>query len=104
MVYISKCWYNNLARLTPVVSTSISVPISSISIGTVSIGISIPIGVISISTTLATDNTLEGVSSWVELADSVVSSVHSGQNRNSISVGTKTIAKITRFSISATLA
>merc|ERR1711892_926771 len=54
---------------------------------------------ISISTTLATGNMLEGVSSWVKLVDSVNSSIVRKTKRNSI-----TIKSITGFSISTTLA
>merc|ERR1739838_593978 len=70
--------------------------ISTISITTI-VSISI-----SISTTLATGNMLEGVSSWVKLADSVDSSIVRKTKRNSME--SISIKSITRFSISTTLA
>merc|ERR1711956_60950 len=80
-----------------------SISMMTISITTISITtiVSISIG-ISISTTLATGNVLEGVSSWVKLVDSVNSSIVRKTKRNSME--SISIKSITRFSISTTLA
>merc|ERR1712128_339152 len=78
-----------------------SISMMTISITTISITtiVSISIG---ISTTLATGNMLEGVSSWVKLVDSVNSSIVRKTKRNSME--SISIKSITRFSISTTLA
>merc|ERR1712086_746623 len=77
---------------------SISISMTSISVMTISITTIVSIS-FSISTTLATGNMLEGVSSWVKLVDSMNSSIVRKTKRNSI-----TIKSITGFSISTTLA
>merc|ERR1712055_1014659 len=95
---------NNLFRLTPVVSTAIAIStISIVSTTSISVGISVISISISISTTLATDNTLVGVSSRVKLADSVNSSVIRKAKTNSISIRTEAISKVSWLSISTTL-
>merc|ERR1712055_883086 len=96
---------NNLFRLTPVVSTAIVIStIAIVSTVSISVGISIISISISISTTLATDNTLVGVASWVKLTDSVNSSVIRKTKTNPISIRSIAITKISWLSISTTLA
>merc|ERR1712123_358712 len=84
--------------ISMVTISKVSISMASISMGTITTIVSISIG-ISISTTLATGNMLEGVSSWVKLVNSVNSSIVRKTKRNSI-----TIKSITGFSISTTLA
>merc|ERR1712086_74130 len=80
--------------------SKVSISMASISMMTISITTIVSISFsISISTTLATGNMLEGVSSWVKLVDSMNSSIVRKTKRNSI-----TIKSITGFSISTTLA
>merc|ERR1711892_1631942 len=86
--------------ISMVAISKVSISMASISMMTISKTTIVSISFsISISTTLATGNMLEGVSSWVKLVDSVDSSIVRKTKRKSI-----TIKSITGFSISTTLA